>query len=241
MLYLVGLGVWDEKDISLRGIETAKQADKIYCELYTAHWGGSLRELERIIGKRITKLERKDVEEGSDRLLEEAREKRVVLLVPGDPLVATTHVHLILEAKKRGIPTDVIHSSSVYTSIARTGLQIYKFGRTATVITPAKGYESEGFYSVMKENLSKGLHTLLLLDRDMGTKEALGILAEIEGRRKILKNRKIVLCSRLGSEKERIVYGRIKELFEIDLPPPAVIIVPGKLHFLEKEFLETFG
>ena len=241
MLFLVGLGVWNEKDISLRGIEMAKQADRIYCELYTAYWGGNLRKLERVIGKKIKKLERKDVEEGSDKLLGEAKEKDVVLLVPGDPLVATTHMHLILEAKKRGIPTEIVHSSSVYTTIARTGLQIYKFGRTATVITPAKGYESEGFYDVVKENLSKGLHTLLLLDRDMSTKKALEIMLGIERRkkRKILKNRKVVLCSRLSSRKEKIVYGKIADLLGIDLPPPAVIIVPGRLHFLEKEFLET--
>ena len=31
-----------------------------------------------------------------------------------------------------GVPCDVVHSSSVYIAIARTGLQIYKFGRTVT-------------------------------------------------------------------------------------------------------------
>ena len=240
MLYLVGLGVWNEKDISLRGIEIAKRADRVYCELYTAYWGGNLQKLERIIGKKIKKLERKDVEEGSDRLLQEAGEKDVVLLVPGDPLVATTHMHLILEAKKRGIATEIVHSSSIYTTIARTGLQIYKFGRTATIITPAKGYESEGFYNVVKENLSKGLHTLLLLDRDMSTKKALEILTGIEKRKKKKVLKHAVLCSKLGSKYEKIVYGKITDLLGIDLPPPAVIIIPGRLHFLEKEFLEMF-
>jgi diphthamide biosynthesis methyltransferase len=36
-----------------------------------------------------------------------------------------------------------------------------------------------------------------------------------------------------------VVYGRVPELARIDLPAPAVVIVPGKLHFMEKEFLET--
>lgn len=238
MLYLVGLGVWNEKDISLRGIETCRQADSVYCELYTAQWGGNLKTLEKLIGKGITKLERKDVEEGSDRLLEMSKSKNVALLVPGDPLIATTHIHLILEAKKAEIPIEIIHSSSIYTSIARTGLQIYKFGKTATIITPKKGYESEGFYKVLKENLSKGMHTLLLLDRNMGTKKGLEILKGIESkkRRKILRN--AVLCSKLGSDHERIIYGEIEDLVKIDLEPPAVIIIPGKLHFMEKEFLE---
>jgi len=242
MLCLVGLGIWNEKDISLRGIEICERADSIYCELYTARWGGDLDKLSKIIGKKIKKLGRKDVEEGSDKILKEATSKDLVLLVPGDPLIATTHVHLILEAKKKGIPVGIVHSSSIYTSIARTGLQIYKFGKTGTVITPRKGYESEGFYDIIRENLSKGMHTLLLLDRDMGTRKGLEILERIESgkRRKLLKGRRILLCSRLSSEHEKIVYGRMEDLKE-DIPEPGVIIVPGKLHFLEKEFLESLG
>lgn len=241
MLCLIGLGVWNEKDISLRGLEKAKRADSIYCELYTSHWGGKLGNLEKLIGRDVKKLERKHVEEGSDKLLEEAKTRNVVLLVPGDPLIATTHIHLILEAKKKGIPVEIIHSSSIYTTVARTGLQIYKFGKTGTIITPRKGYDSEGFYNIVRENLSKGLHTLLLLDRDMGTRKGLEILGRIEKRKrkKLLKGRKIVLCSRLGSDHERIVYGRMEDLMGKDLPKPGVIIVPGRLHFLEKEFLET--
>ena len=238
MLYLVGLGVWNEKDISLRGIEICKKSDSVYCELYTAYWGGDLRKLEKIIGKRIKKLERKDVEEESEKLLEESKSENVALLVPGDPLIATTHIHLIIDAKKAEIPIEIVHSSSIYTSIARTGLQIYKFGKTATIITPERGYESEGFYRVLKENLSKGMHTLLLLDREMGTKRGLEILKRIESRKKRKIIRNAVLCSKLGSDHERIIYGKIEDLAKIDLEPPAVIIIPGKLHFMEKEFLE---
>lgn len=239
MLYLIGLGIWDEKDISLRGVEACRRADMVYCELYTASWGGDLGKLEKLIGKEITELERKDMEENSERILEEAKGKDVVVLVPGDPLVATTHVHLVMEAKEKGVNFEIIHSSSIYTAIARTGLQIYKFGRTGTVITPEKGYESKGFYSVVEENRKQGLHTLLLLDRDMGTRKGLEILKGIESKKgkKILDH--AVICSKLESGQEKIVYGEFDTLLRIDLPPPAVIIVPGKLHFMEKEFLET--
>jgi diphthine synthase len=161
----------------------------------------------------------------------------VVLLVPGDPLVATTHVHLIMEAKEMGIGFEVVHSSSVYTAVARTGLQIYKFGRTATIITPRKGYGSEGFYKAIEENQKQGLHTLLLLDVGMGTKRALEILKGIDKKRKSGLLDRVVLCSRLGSESESIVYGEPDELMRKDLPCPAVVIVPGSLHFMEKEFL----
>jgi len=239
MLYLVGLGIWDENDVSLRGVECCKRADKVYCELYTAAWGGDLEKLGKTIGKKIEPLERADVEERSHKLIEEAKAKNVALLVPGDPLTATTHVHLIMECKDKKVAFEVVHSSSIYTAVAKTGLQLYKFGRAATVITPKKGYESSGFYDTIVENQKLGLHTLLLLDRDMGTMQALEILRKTEARkkRKVLKH--AVICSELGSENERMIYGKVDSLLRIDLPPPAVVIVPGKLHFLEREFLET--
>ncbi len=240
MLYLIGLGLWDENDISLRGVEACKRADRVYCELYTAAWGGDLEKLGKIIGKGIEPLERADVEERSGKLIAEAKVKNIALLVPGDPLTATTHVHLLMECRGKHIAFEIVHSSSIYTAVARTGLQLYKFGRTATVITPKKGYESIGFYDTIAENQKLGLHTLLLLDRDMGTRQALEILSGIEKKKrgKLLKH--AVICSALGSENERMMYGKVDSLLRIDLPPPAAVIVPGKLHFLEKEFLDTF-
>lgn len=239
MLHLVGLGIWDEKDISLRGMEVCRQADKIYCELYTAQWGGDLKKLEKTAGKKITRLERGDLEERSEKFLDEAREKTVALLVPGDPLVATTHAHLIMDARNKNIPFRIVHSSSVYTAAAGTGLQVYKFGRTATIITPQKGYESEGFYRALKENHDQGLHTVLLLDRDMGTGRGMEILMGIDRKKGKKLVKKAVICSKLGSGDEDIVYGKAEELAEKDLPAPAVIIIPGNLHFMEKEFLES--
>jgi hypothetical protein len=36
MLHLVGLGLADEKDITVRGLEIVKKADRVYLEAYTA-------------------------------------------------------------------------------------------------------------------------------------------------------------------------------------------------------------
>lgn len=36
MLYLVGLGLADEKDITVRGLEVVKSASKVYLEAYTS-------------------------------------------------------------------------------------------------------------------------------------------------------------------------------------------------------------
>jgi diphthine synthase len=239
MFSLIGLGIWDEKDVSLRGLETCKRADKIYCELYTAVWGGDVAKLEKLVGKKIEVVERSDIEDNSDKLIEEAKSKNIALLAPGDPLTATTHVHLIMECKQKKVDYEIVHSSSIYTAITKSGLQLYKFGRTATVITPSKGYESTGFYDALAENHKLGLHTLLLLDVNMGTKQALEILKNIEAKRKNKILKEAIICSALGSENEHLIYGKIGDISDIELPAPAVVIVPGELHFLEKEFLET--
>jgi diphthine synthase len=240
MFCLVGLGIWDEKDISVRGVEACRKADEIYAELYTAAWGGSLEELGRMIGKKVVPLDRAKVEEESEKLIKKAKDRNVVLLIPGDPLVATTHVHLVSEAREKGVACEVVHSSSILTVIGRTGLQLYKFGRVVSIPTPQKNYSPESFFDGIKKNQESGLHTLLLLDWNMDTEKAMQVLAEIEKKRKVkvLKGRKVVLCSRLGSKDERIVYGKFEKLAKTKLPPPAVMIVPGKLHFTEKEFLE---
>ena len=43
MLTLIGLGLWNEEDISLKGLNRAKNADFVYLEFYTSKWYGNLK------------------------------------------------------------------------------------------------------------------------------------------------------------------------------------------------------
>lgn len=36
MLYFIGLGLSDEKDVTVRGLEVIKRAERVYLEAYTA-------------------------------------------------------------------------------------------------------------------------------------------------------------------------------------------------------------
>src|SRR3989338_4671148 len=99
MLYLIGLGLWDESDISLRAVEALKKCEEVYMETYTNKWLGNIRHLEETIGKEVKPLKRLQVE--SDMLIDIAKETDVALLIPGDPLVATTHIQLMIDAKSR--------------------------------------------------------------------------------------------------------------------------------------------
>ncbi len=50
-LYIIGLGLGDEKDISMRGLEVVQKCDHVYLENYTSLLQGSASDLEKLYGK----------------------------------------------------------------------------------------------------------------------------------------------------------------------------------------------
>ena len=53
-LVFIGLGLYDEKDISIRGLEELKEADAVFAEFYTSLMPGlSVRKLEEMTGKAV--------------------------------------------------------------------------------------------------------------------------------------------------------------------------------------------
>ncbi len=237
--------------LSLKGLSRAQKADSVYIEFYTSHWHGNLKNLEKKVKKKVIVLKREDLEEKSSGILKEAKKKKVVVFVPGDPLVATTHISIIQEAVKNEIEVEVIHNTSIYSAVAETGLHIYKFGASATIPFPEKTSEvlPLSTYETLKENIRLGLHTLLFLDvasdeKFMTPNQAIKMMLKLEEVMKLnvfTNNTKIIVFGRAGSEEPLILYGKIKDLLEKKFgEPPFVIIVPGELHFSEKEFLELY-
>lgn len=249
MITLVGLGLFDEHDLTLRGLKAAGKADKVYIELYTGKWGGSLDKLAKLVGKPITELARKDLEEGSNSILKEAKNKDVVIFVQGDPLIVTTHSSLLVDAKKHDIKTRVIHNASIISAIAETGLHIQKFGQLVSIPFPekTKGKLPHSVYDIIKSNKENDLHTLCLLDivaeeeRYLSVNEALKILLELEKQNDngvIFVGNKIVVFT--VADSSSLAYGTVKELLNKKFELPAVVIIPAKLHFTEKEYLESY-
>jgi len=230
--------------MSMEALEAARECDMLYAEFYTAKLAGAGKEkIEGVVGKEINLLEREKVE--SDFLIKEAEGKKVGLLVGGDALTATTHIDLMLEAKKKGIGVRYIPGASIYSVAAGlAGLQIYKFGRTASVPFPQENFKPETAYNILKENKKMGLHTLVLLDTEptnMTANEGMKVLLDIEGKRKekvFTEEAGIVVIARAGSENPLVKYGKASELLEEDFGAPLhCFIVPGKLHFKEEEAL----
>ena len=253
-LVFIGLGLNNEYDLTLKGLEKARKADKVYIELYTNPMPNlSIKNLEKMVGKKIVILRRKDLEEKAEEvLIKKAEKNNVALIVPGDPMIATTHVWIRLEAEKKGIKTEVIHAPSIYSAAPSIiGLQIYKFGKTVTIPFPKENYRPKTPYEVIKENFTRGLHTLVLLDVDaekgrwMSIKEGLEYLLNIEEeeKSKIVTPEKLVVgLAGLGSEKPIVKADSISSILNFDFKIyPQTIIFPSKLHFIEVEALHLLA
>lgn len=243
MLYLIGLGLNDEQDITLKGLEAVKSCDFIYLESYTSLLQCPLENLEKLYGKKIIQADRDLTEKKAEEtILEQAKKSNVAFLVIGDPFSATTHLDLLLRAKELGIETKVIHNASVLTAIGQTGLQLYNFGKTTSIPFFKEGHKSP--YKVLEENQKAGLHTLFLLDLDpvnnkfMSVQQALDILLKQESEQKkglLNKDTLCIGCARLGGD-ATIVSGKVEEMFKADFgKSPHCLIIPGKLHFMEEE------
>jgi diphthine synthase len=251
-LVFVGLGLNDEKGISLQGLEESKTADHVFIELYTSLLPDfSQKNLEALVEKPIRILSRHDLEDDNGKLLfEGAQTGKAVFLIPGDPFIATTHVTLRIEAAKRRLPTRIVHGASIISAIiGLSGLHNYKFGKTVTIPFPENFSETP--YNVIAQNRQLGLHTLCLLDlnadekRYLTIQEALTLLKGTETKRKlgVAADDSIALgVARAGGSHPALKADFIPDLGMFDFgQPPMTLIFPGQLHFMEAEALIAFA
>ncbi|MBI2147268.1 diphthine synthase [Candidatus Woesearchaeota archaeon] len=254
-LYFIGLGLSEENDITVKGLETLRTCKKVYLESYTSLLQCPKEQLEAFYGRPIISADRVMVEQNAEStILADAQTQDVAFLVPGDPLAATTHIDLFLRAKEKNIAVRVIHNASIMNAIASTGLELYKFGRTTSIVFPQKNWKPETPYQAIKENKERGLHTLCLLDihaeagKFMTVQEGLQELLELaqkSGRTDdtgiITLTTMVVACARIGSDSQQIAYGSVQDILTIDFGRPLhCIIIPGELHFKEEEMLQLW-
>lgn len=251
-LIFVGLGLNDEKGISIKGLEETKSADSVFMELYTSIMPDfNLQRFEALCGKKIKLVSRFELEEeNGSTVLAAAKKGKVVFLVPGDPFIATTHVTLRVDAEKQGIKTRIVHGTSIISAIVSlSGLHNYKFGKTVTIPFPENFSETP--YNVIAQNKNLGLHTLCLLDLKANEKQFLSInqaikmLLEVEKKKKqsiITLDTPAVGIARAGSNNPTLKAGFLKELIIYNFgEPPFSLIFPGEMHFMEVDSLIAFA
>jgi len=254
MLWVIGLGIYGARGISVNSLEVLKSCDLIYVERYTCSITETeLSDLADLIGqnekKSISLVQRWFLEDGRE-ILESAKFKEVALLTYGDPLVATTHVELLVRAVKNSIQIKIIHAASGLSSlVGETGLHVYKFGRTVTITSEPQSVVS--VYSTILDNLILGSHTLILTEFDNRNGEdffldpgtVFSSLLESERDHKSQACHEetfAVVISRIGATNQDMVSGKIRSLMGLGYGiGPHTIVITGLLHFSEIDALKS--
>ena len=251
MLFLIGTGINGIKGLSIAAVEILRSCDSVLVEEFTSFISKEqVRELGLLINRDVDVVQRWFIEDGRE-ILEKAKNKAVAIVTYGDPLIATTHAELRVRATRLSIETKVLHSASgISALIGETGLQYYKFGRTVTLM--ADPLSALTVYNTVYENLLSGNHSLVLTEYNRGEEDvpfflnpakALATLLDTEQDEKrgiVTPKTFAVIASRIGSDDQAIISGSIALLETRDLGTgPHSIVIPGTIHFVEKESLET--
>ena len=271
VLYLIGLGLSNEKDITIKGLEYIKESEYVYMEYYTSILGVDKSTLEKFYGKEIILADREMIENDFDKeILEKAKNKKVSLLVVGDPLSATTHMDLYIRCINENVKVIVVNNASILNSIGVTGLSLYKFGQTVSIPFFTQKWRPYSFYDKICLNYKNDLHTLLLLDikvkeiseenlakgkkiyekpRFMSVNVALEQLLEASKNCENNEYKNMIneenLCygvARIGSEDQIIYAGEIKNIIKKDFGKPlhSVVICGKNLSSIEKEVFDWY-
>ncbi|OYR38818.1 diphthine synthase [Halorubrum sp. Ib24] len=252
MLTFIGLGLYDERSVTVEGREALRAADRVFAEFYTSRLvGADVGELEAYHDVEIEVRPREGVERDPEAILSAAAEGDVAFCTAGDTMISTTHTDLRLRAEERGIETRVIHGVTAQSAASSlTGLQNYRFGKATTLPFPyAHGGDDVpgSVVETIEANRESGLHTVVYLDIKVGTGPtgpdpdheeymtadvAAGLLAD--GWRDELA----VVVARAGSPERVVAADRLSALSEREFGDPLhLLVIPGDLHHVEADAL----
>lgn len=263
MLYLIGLGLGTEKDITVAGLELVKSSDEVYLEHYTAILGIEKDKLEEFYGRKVEYATRTFVESGN--FLPSALTKNISLLIVGDPFAATTHHDILLRCKELGVQVKVIHNASIMSAVGITGLQLYRFGQCISMCFFRDNYKPTSWYKNVGINVNHGFHTLILLDikvheqsfdnmakgieifeppRYMTINQCIAQMLEIESMEQkhyFNQHSQAFGIARLGQYNQQVISGTLEELSKLDFGGPLhSLVLCGSMHYIELEMYDYY-
>ncbi|WP_323172281.1 diphthine synthase [Natrialba sp. PRR66] len=264
MLTFIGLGLYDERSITVEGRDALRDADRVYAEFYTSKLlGTTVSSLEAAHDIDIEVRDRAGVEQHPEDILETAESEDVAFLTAGDTMISTTHVDLRLRAHDRGIETRVIHGVTAQTATSSlTGLQNYRFGPATTLPFPyAHGADGlpASVTETIDENRADGLHTVVYLDikvghsppnsqnpvgsddkadRDDEDEEFMTADVGADLLAAVYPELVGVVVARAGSPDPLVEAGTMSELADREFGEPLhLLVIPGECHLLEADAL----
>ena len=268
VLWIIGLGLGNERDVTVKGLEAIRGSCKIILENYTSVLGVDIAAMEAFYGAPITVADRTfcESDEQAAMIYEPAKVSDVAFLVVGDPFCATTHSDLQLRAEAAGVEVRVVHNAGVMGAVGCCGLSLYTYGQCVSLCFFTDTYRPDSFYEKLNYNRRGGMHTLCLLDikvkepdfaemakgrevylppRYMTCAEAAAQLIEVEekhGRGVYTAESICVGMARLGQPDQRVVACTLREMAETDMGAPLhCLALCGEMHELEAKALERYG
>lgn len=185
------------------------------------------------------------------------------------PSRATTHTDLVLRARELSIPVRTVPNASIMSAIGATGLQLYNFGQTVSMVFFTDNWRPTSFYDRVRENRQHGLHTLVLLDIKVKEQSlenmargrkiyepprymTAGLCArqmleveEVRGEGAYGPNSLAIAAARVGSRTEKFVAGTLKQICDADEllggPLHSLVLLGRRTHELEHEFAREFA
>jgi diphthine synthase len=250
-LLFVGMGLFDDGDLSRNALAALKGCDVVFAEEYTSVLApGSLDRLARELARPIRQLDRAEVESQTPVLAALSGGRRVALLVAGDPFAATTHVALRVAAEDAGHTWSYFPNASILSAAAGfLGLQPYRFGRTVSLPFPEPGFAPTSPLETAGRNRAQDLHTLLLLDlrpsegRFLTADRALELVRERDPSGTLIPlDAEVAVVARVGSPTAEGWFGRRENLEKASFGPPlhALLLPARTLHFEETAALARY-
>ncbi|MGM0447059.1 MAG: diphthine synthase [Methanobacteriota archaeon] len=252
MLTFIGLGLYNERSVTVEGREALREADSVFAEFYTSRLvGADVADLEAYHDVEVEVRDRTGVERDPEPVLDAAASGDAAFLTAGDTMISTTHTDLRLRAEERGIDTRVVHGVTAQSAASSlTGLQNYRFGKATTLPFPyAHGGDDvpASVIETIKANRERGLHTVVYLDIKVGTGPtgpdpdheeymtadvAAGLLADNWG------DELAVVVARAGSPDAVVAADRLRALADREFGDPLhLLVIPGDLHHVEADAL----
>jgi len=239
-----GLGLGTMDLVPKKVLNKIPLADVVFVENYTGLIPTEEIEKLRSMNENLVFLTREDCEVNDYKKIFDALDsgKNVVFLTEGDPMLATTHVNLVIELGKRNIDFELVPSVSIVcASMSLSGLQIYRLGEVLTFPIDYKRAKNS-----IRDKILRGLdnkkHILILFEMDLKAQMYVGPLEFLEFARTDLKeilDNRIVLISRLGLRDQKIFSIQLKDLDKVEIgQPPWTMILAVDPHPMEKEYLE---
>lgn len=249
MIHILGMGLRGVDSVTLGEMRILSRCEKIYFETYTSvSPEGAASEISSITSKHIFLLGREDVENPAA-LLREAAGHDICIIITGDPLSATTHNQLRMDAVAAGVAVNVVENASILTTLpGKVGLLPYRMGPPVSLPFLAENFSPRSVLDKLARNRNMGFHTMILLDlrdnRTMYPEEAFSYLKQLEekhGTGVVRDDSMFIVATKVSQAGESLSYGTFEKLSEISWKSsPSTLIFPADLTENESEFMRLF-